>query len=934
MLGFLYGVIISPIKFVLGIFYFMLYRMFSSEGFAIVGLSAIVTLLVLPLYNMADAWQDEEREKQRKMKGKLDDIKAAFRGDERHMITNTYYRQQHYHPLMQLRSIIGVAIQVPFFIAAYHYLSHLTVLNGVSFLFLDDLSKPDGLLKIGSLSINVMPILMTVINLMSAAVYGKKLTGKEIGQLVFMALVFLVLLYTSPSGLVLYWTMNNIFSLIKNIFHRTAQPGRNFRYTLIIFFGILFVFSLLLWIPGFIQITPLKDIDFGHKRKFFLCAISCLTMTVLYFLPQIFNRAKSYGIFYKELRNETRKDWTILFVLSCSLLAVLAGLVVPLSLIASSPLEFINLLSEKSSPLELIGVVLPQALGLLAFYPLMIYCLFKERVKYPLMLLWLAVAVGAVINVFVFPANYGVILPNLKFENDLTLATIGEQKQFLNLLVLYLACLGVFLLFYFKKQKWLSSCLGICTIAVLLMSLQNVAKINKEYKEYLSVTINNEISSDDVKPFFSFSKTKQNVVVIMLDRAISCYFEEVLKYDPSLKQKFSGFTYYPNTAGFAGNTLMGAPGLWGGYEYTPLEMNKRADVALVDKHNEALKIMPTIFKSAGYDVAFSDPSLAGYKWIPDTTIFNKTGIKSGNLQERYIKKYTEEFLKLSNDTVLAIKRDLLCFSLFRELPLIGRLFIYDKGEYLNVERRKGTFDKLFVGNCAQLDYLPQLCSYDSDSNNIMLMENQLPHSNQDIKITMAFLNKMDKYKSLNGYNFSYKPSSFSRRYFFLNVLSLSFLADWFEELKIKNVYDNTKIIVVSDHGFPVKTKYFVDFPKLIPRPVVKAELADEYAYFNPLLLVKDFNATGEVKTSNEFMTNADVPSIAISHLPEELRKNPFTGKEVSNNEKKNGVKVCTSTKFDFSHHGKYRFDIKKDEIVHVKDNIFDAKNWTQVDYVE
>ena len=165
MLSFLYGIIISPIKFVLGIFYFMLYRVFSSEGFAIAGLSAIVTLLVLPLYNMADAWQDEEREKQRKMKGKLDDIKAAFRGDERHMITNTYYRQQHYHPLIQLRSVIGVAIQVPFFIAAYHYLSHLTVLNGVSFLFLEDLSKPDGLLKIGSFSINVMPILMTVINL-------------------------------------------------------------------------------------------------------------------------------------------------------------------------------------------------------------------------------------------------------------------------------------------------------------------------------------------------------------------------------------------------------------------------------------------------------------------------------------------------------------------------------------------------------------------------------------------------------------------------------------------------------------------------------------------------------------------------------------------------------------------------------------------------
>ena len=31
-----------------------------------------------------------------------------------------------------------------------------------------------------------------------------------------MALIFLVLLYSSPAGLVLYWTMNNVFSLVKS----------------------------------------------------------------------------------------------------------------------------------------------------------------------------------------------------------------------------------------------------------------------------------------------------------------------------------------------------------------------------------------------------------------------------------------------------------------------------------------------------------------------------------------------------------------------------------------------------------------------------------------------------------------------------------------------------------------------------------------------
>ena len=918
MLSFLYGVIISPIKFVLGIFYFMLYRVFSSEGFAIVGLSAIVTLLVLPLYNMADAWQDEEREKQRNMKSKLDDIKAAFHGDERHMITNTYYRQQHYHPLMQLRSVIGVAIQVPFFIAAYHYLSHLTVLEGVSFLFLKDLSKPDGLFKIGNFSVNVMPILMTVINLASAAVYGKKLTGKEIGQLVFMALVFLVLLYTSPSGLVLYWTMNNVFSLIKNVFHRSAQPGRNFRLMMTGVFWGLFLFCIYTLIPQIAKLFTFIKPSFSLANRLTLCIVFAILTLISYFLPQIFTRAKTYGIFNKQLRDETRKEWNILFILSCSLLAILAGLVVPSSLISSSPLEFINLLSEKSSPLDLIGVVLPQALGLFAFYPLMIYCLFKERVKYPLVLLWLSIAVGAIINIFAFPANYGVILPNLKFENALTPKMIGEQKLFLNLLVLYLACMGVFFLFYFRKQKWISSCLGICIIAVMLMSVQNLAKTNKEYKEYLLSSENEQQQSGDkIEPFFQLSKTEPNVVVIMLDRAVSSYFEEALKIVPTLKQKFSGFTYYPNTVSFAGNTLLGAPGLWGGYEYTPVEMNKRKKELLVDKHNEALKMMPVLFKKAGYDTAFSDPPLANYKWIADTNVLTKDGIKCKNLQHSYTKKYIKELLKQSKNIITNIERNLLCFSLFRSLPLIHRYFIYDNGEYLNAEQiNKKNYEDRFIRNCAVLNYLEQLCSYDSNCSNLILMDNELTHSDQDLEITKNYFYETNKIKLFDDYNFYSQHKVFP-----IHILSFDFLAKWFETLREKMVYDNTKIIIVSDHGYNIKIKNFSGYPG--------------GTAVNPLLLIKDFNATGEVKTSYEFMTNADVPTIAVSHLPEDLQKNPFTGKDISSKEKKDGIYIFTKgQKHKPSDHGKYKFNIGKDEVVHVKDNIFDAKNWTQVDYIE
>ena len=38
------------------------------------------------------------------------------------------------------------------------------------------------------------------------------------------------------------------------------------------------------------------------------------------------------------------------------------------------------------------------------------------------------------------------------------------------------------------------------------------------------------------------------------------------------------------------------PALFGGYEYTPEESNRRSDMSLVEKHNEALRVLPTLFR--------------------------------------------------------------------------------------------------------------------------------------------------------------------------------------------------------------------------------------------------------------------------------------------------------------------------------------------------
>ena len=212
-----FNLFIMPLELLFEIVFSIFYRLFSNPGISILALSLVMNFLVLPLYRRADAIQEEEKDKAISMSRWTDHIKKTFSGDERYMILNTYYRQQNYKPISSLRSTFSLVLQLPFFIAAYHYLSNLSILKGMKFLIFNDLGAPDGLIAIGSLHVNVMPVLMTAINVLSAYVYLRGFPLKNKIQTYAIAAVFLVLLYDSPSGLVFYWTLNQIFSLCKNL---------------------------------------------------------------------------------------------------------------------------------------------------------------------------------------------------------------------------------------------------------------------------------------------------------------------------------------------------------------------------------------------------------------------------------------------------------------------------------------------------------------------------------------------------------------------------------------------------------------------------------------------------------------------------------------------------------------------------------------------
>ena len=109
-----------------------------------------------------------------------------------------------------------------------------------------------------------------------------------------------------------------------------------------------------------------------------------------------------------------------------------------------------------------------------------------------------------------------------------------------------------------------------------------------------------------------------------------------------------------------------------------------------------------------------------------------------------------------------------------------------------------------------------------------------------------------------------------------NIAAFLQLGKWFDYLRENNVYDNTRIILVSDHGQSVG-----QIDELIMDD--GSSYYKDVEFYYPLLMVKDFGSKG-FKTSREFMTNADVPTLATNGLIENP-KNPFTGKLINSDEK-------------------------------------------------
>ena len=912
----LHRLILGPLELLFDTVYALGFRVTGSPGLSIVLLSLAMNLMMLPIYRRADRIQQEEREQAALLKPGIEKIKRAFTGDERFMMLQTYYRQNGYKPYGSvLRGSLSLLLEVPFFMAAYSYLSGLSLLQGAAFGPIRDLGKPDALIMLGGTAIHLLPVLMTLISIVSGAVYTRGLPRRESLQLYGMALVFLVLLYGAPSGLALYWTLNNAFSLVKNLLRKIADQTEK---------------------------GPAKGLgtDPAAERRG-NAERPAESLKTAYGAAETFGKPDGSAGGDAQENRAARQ----VFCGSCVLLTVLLGVLIPSAVIGASPGEFV-VIRAFQSPLRYVLFSAVTATGTFLIWFMLLFRLSSEKGRRRLAAFFAAASAAGIADYLFFGKGYGNLSPALKYDIPLS---VPLSEGLLNLGAV-LALTGL-VLFLWKKRKdilkltGLAACISLCVLSAL-----NIHGIREE-SAALKAAADRETEKET--PSFTLTREGKNVVVIMLDRCISGFIPYILEENPEIAEQLRGFTYYPNTLAFGRNTNVCTPSLYGGYEYRPFEMDKRTDLGLPEKQNEALKVLPVLFSENGWEVTVCDPPYAGYLWIPDLSIYDGyPAIRRFNTHAAFLDG-TESARKMDR----TLSRNLFCYSVFRAAPVLLQGEIYDGGRYNEAEAR--TFapgeeygavfqpeselrstglSEEFLKAFTALQHLPDMTEIaeeqdgkPSPEQTFLILSNTTTHdvtllqepefeprpmvdntayeeahrvrtSAQGGRLELKTLEQMEHYQS--------------------DTAALIQLGKWFDFLRENGVWENTRVIVVSDHGWELGLNHVLT-------GAAEGENAltpyDGVMAYNALMMIKDFGEGEAFRTDPSFMTIADTPSEALRGLIENP-VNPFTGNPISESAKSDPEQyvMLTDWRIAENHGTQYSDPIR---LTLKNGYLFDESNW-------
>lgn len=204
-------------------FMYLIHSVVPSWGWSIVIMTICIKLLFWPL--TAKASRSQKR--MASIQGPMAELKEKHKDNPQKMQQETLKLFKE-HQVNPVAGCLPMLIQMPIFLGLFYMLRTASELRFESFLWVSDLSLPDTQFVVGGFPINILPMIMGVTMFLQMSMMPVSPTADPMQQKIFKFLpfIFLIFLYNFASGLVLYWTVQNILTIIqqKIINSRPDEP--------------------------------------------------------------------------------------------------------------------------------------------------------------------------------------------------------------------------------------------------------------------------------------------------------------------------------------------------------------------------------------------------------------------------------------------------------------------------------------------------------------------------------------------------------------------------------------------------------------------------------------------------------------------------------------------------------------------------------------
>jgi YidC/Oxa1 family membrane protein insertase len=215
--------ILKPIVVFLELMIKAFYRLVHNYGIAIILMTIVIKIILYPLTRKS--FQSMRR--MSTLQPKINEIREKYKNNPQQMNKEiqSLYRKEKVNPM---GGCLPLILQLPIFYALYSLLSGMVELRGESFLWIKDLSLPDTVATIramvpllgyriegqGFTDINILPFIMTGTTLLQSKLTSGDQTAQQGKMMTYLfPLIFFFIFWNMPSGLVLYWTVQNILTI-------------------------------------------------------------------------------------------------------------------------------------------------------------------------------------------------------------------------------------------------------------------------------------------------------------------------------------------------------------------------------------------------------------------------------------------------------------------------------------------------------------------------------------------------------------------------------------------------------------------------------------------------------------------------------------------------------------------------------------------------